>query len=132
MQKKLRKLNFKQLPPPAPPYTGGVRGGIDIDISDEAGQFKPIAVGNTEPQKHVATQSSATDKSDDEVVTAHIIPDDESEEVSEEEKTAIASAKQSAAQTSPPPRLSATSFEVDSDKPKEKPSDDIGPRPSTA
>ena len=36
---------------------------VDIDISDEAGQFKPIAVGNTEPQKHVATQSSATDKS---------------------------------------------------------------------
>lgn len=103
---------------------------VDIDISDEAGQFKPIAVGNTEPQKHVATQSSATDKSDEEVVTAHIIPDDESEEVSEEEKTAIASAKQSAAQTSPPPPLSATSFEVDSDKPKEKPSDDIGPRPT--
>lgn len=103
---------------------------VDIDISDEAGQFKPIAVGNTEPQKHVATQSSATDKSDDEVVTAHIIPDDESEEVSEEEKIAIASAKQSAAQTSPPPPLSATSFEVDSDKPKEKPSYDIGPRPT--
>ena len=103
---------------------------VDIDISDEAGQFKPIVVGNTEPQKHVATQSSATDKSDDEVVTAHIIPDDESEEVSEEEKTAIASAKQSAAQTSPSPPLSATSFEVDSDKPKEKPSDDIGPRPT--
>ena len=103
---------------------------VDIDISDEAGQFKPIAVGNTEPQKYVATQSSATDKSDDEVVTAHIIPDDESEEISEEEKTAIASAKQSAAQTSPPPPLSATSFEVDSDKPKEKPSDDIGPRPT--
>lgn len=103
---------------------------IDIDISDEAGQFKPIAVGNTEPQKHVATQSSSTDKSDDEVVTAHIIPDDESEETSEEEKVAIASAKQSAAQTSPPLPLSAISFEVDSDKPKEKPSDDIGPRPT--
>jgi len=103
---------------------------VDIDISDEAGQFKPIAVGNTEPQKHVATQRSATDKSYDEVVTAHIIPDDESEEVSEEEKIAIASAKLSAAQTSPPPSLSATSFEVDSDKPKEKPSDDIGPRPT--
>ena len=101
---------------------------VDIDISDEAGQFKPIVVGNTEPQKHVATQSSATDKSDDEVVTAHIIPDDELEEVSEEENTAIASAKQSAAQTPPP--LSATSFELDSDKPKEKPSDDIGPRPT--
>ena len=101
---------------------------VDIDISDEAGQFKPTAVGNTEPQKHVATQSSVTDKSDDEVVTAHIIPDDESEETSEEEKTAIASAKQSAAQTPPP--LSATSFELDSDKPKEKPSDDIGPRPT--
>ena len=103
---------------------------VEIDISDEAGQFKPIAVGNTEPQKHVATQSSATDKSDDEVVTACPIPDEDSKETSEEEKLAIASAKQSAAQTSPPPPLSATSFELDSDKPKEKPSDDIGPRPT--
>jgi hypothetical protein len=100
---------------------------VDIDISDEAGQFKPIAVGNIEPQQPSA-QNSVSHKSDDEVVTARPIPDDESEEVSEEEKTAIASAKQSAAQTSPP--LSATSFEVDSDKPKEKPSDDIGPRPT--
>ena len=103
---------------------------VEIDISDEAGQFKPIAVGNTEPQKHVATQSSATDKSDDEVVTARPIPDGDSKETIEEEKLAIASAKQSAAQTSPPPPLSATSFELDSDKPKEKPSDDIGPRPT--
>ena len=103
---------------------------VEIDISDEAGQFKPIAVGNTEPQKHVATQSSATDKSDDEVVTACPIPDEDSKETSEEEKLAIASAKQSAAQAPSPPPLSATSFEVDSDKPKGKPSDDIGPRPT--
>lgn len=103
---------------------------VDIDISDEAGQFKPIAVANTEPQKHVATQSSATDKSDDEVVTARPIPDDESGETSEEEKTAIASAKQSAAQALSPPPLSATSFELDSDKSRGKPSDDIGPRPT--
>ena len=103
---------------------------VEIDISDEAGQFKPIAVGNTEPQKHVATQSSATDKSDDEVVTACPIPDEDSKETSEEEKLAMASAKQSAAQAPSPPPLSATSFEVDSDKPKGKPSDDIGPRPT--
>ena len=100
---------------------------VDIDISDEAGQFKPIAVGKTEPQQPSAL-NSAFHKSDDEVVTARPIPDDESEETSEEEKTAIASAKQSAAQTPPP--LSATSFELDSDKPKEKPADDIGPRPT--
>ena len=102
---------------------------VEIDISDEAGQFKPIAVRNTEPQKPVVTQHSASHKSDDEVVTAHPIPDEDSKETSEEEKVAIASAEQSAAQAPPPP-LSAISFEVDSDKPKEKPSDDIGPRPT--
>ena len=102
---------------------------VDIDISDEAGQFKPIAVGNIEPQQPSA-QNSVSHKSDDEVVTARPIPDEDSKETSEEEKLAIASAKQSAAQTSPPPPLSATSFELDSDKPKEKPSDDIGPRPT--
>ena len=102
---------------------------VDIDISDEAGQFKPIVVGKTEPQQP-AVQSSAAHKSDDEVVTAHRIPDEESGETSEKEKAAIASAERSAAQASPPPPLSTTSFEVDSDKSKEKPSDDIGPRPT--
>ena len=102
---------------------------VDIDISDEAGQFKPIAVGKTEPQQPAA-QSSATHKSDDEVATARPIPDEESGETSEEEKAAIASAERSAAQASPPPPLSATSFEVDSDKSKGKPTDDIGPRPT--
>lgn len=42
---------------------------VDIDISDEAGQFKPIAVGKTELQQPAA-QSSATHKSDDEVAGA--------------------------------------------------------------
>ena len=98
---------------------------VDIDISDEAGQFKPIAVGKTEPQQSAA-QNSAAHKSDDEVATAHPIHDEESGETSEEEKKAIASAEQSAAQVPPP--LSATSFDVDSDKPKVNPSDDIGPR----
>lgn len=100
---------------------------VDIDISDEAGQFKPIAVGKTEPQQSTA-QNSAAHKSDDEVATAHPIHDEESGETSEEEKKAIASAEQSAAQVPPP--LSATSFDVDSDKPKVNPSDDIGPRPT--
>ena len=102
---------------------------VDVDISDEAGQFKPIEVGKTEPQQPAA-QSSATHKSDDEVATAHPIPDEESGETSEKEKAAIASAEQSAAQTPPPPPLSATSFDVDSDKPKGNPSDGIGPRPT--
>lgn len=102
---------------------------VDIDISDEAGQFKPIAVGNIEPQQPSAL-NSVSHKSDDEVVTARPIPDEDSKETSEEEKLAIASAKQSAAQAPSPPSLSATSFEVDSDKPKGKPSDDIGPRPT--
>ena len=102
---------------------------VDIDISDEAGQFKPIAVENTEPQQPSAL-NSVSHKSDDEVVTARPIPDGDSKEINEEEKLAIASAKQSAVQTSPPPPLSATSFEVDSDKPKGKPYADIGPRPT--
>ena len=65
---------------------------VDIDISDEAGQFKPIAVGNIEPQQPSA-QNSVSHKSDDEVVTACPIPDEDSKETSEEEKLAIASAK---------------------------------------
>lgn len=48
---------------------------VDIDISDEAGQFKPIAVENTEPQQPSAL-NSVSHKSDDEVVTARPIPDD--------------------------------------------------------
>ena len=102
---------------------------VDIDISDEAGQFKPIAVGKTEPQQP-AVQSSAAHKSEDEVATTHPIPDEESAETSVEEKTAIASAEQSAAQAPPTPPLSAKSFDVDSDKPKGNSSDDIGPRPT--
>ena len=102
---------------------------VDIDISDEAGQFKPIAVGKTEPQQP-AVQSSAAHKSEDEVATTHPIPDEESAETSVEEKTAIASAEQSAAQAPPTPPLSATSFDVDSDKLKGNPSDGIGPRPT--
>jgi len=102
---------------------------VDIDISDEAGQFKPIAVGKTEPQQP-AVQSSAAHKSEDEVATARPIPNEEPQETSEKEKTAISSAEQSAAQTPPTPPLSATSFDVDSDKPKGNSSDDIGPRPT--
>lgn len=102
---------------------------VDIDISDEAGQFKPIAVGNSESQQSAA-QSSASHKLVDEVVTVHPIPDEESAETSEEEKTAIASAEQSAAQAPSPPPLTTTSFEVDSDKSKGKSFDDIGPRPT--
>ena len=102
---------------------------VDIDISDEAGQFKPIAVGNTESQQSAA-QSSASHKLGDEVVTVHPIPDKESGEASEREKAAIASAEQSAAQGPSPPPLSTTSFELDSDKPKGNSSDDIGPRPT--
>jgi hypothetical protein len=101
---------------------------VDIDISDEAGQFKPIAVGKTEPQQPAA-QSSATHKSDDEVATAHPIPDEESGETSEKEKAAIASAEQSAAQTPPLHSQPHHSMWID-DKPKGNSSEDLGPRPT--
>ena len=49
---------------------------VEIDISDEAGQFKPITVEKSEPkQQPAAAQSSSVPKSDEEIVTARPIAD---------------------------------------------------------
>lgn len=93
---------------------------VEIDISDEAGQFKPIAVEKSEPKQHTTTvQSHSAPKSDEEIVTAHPIADGES------------SGKDDGEQPAPPPP-SATplgSADATSDV---KASEDFCPRPTDA
>lgn len=86
---------------------------VDIDISDEAGQFKPITVEKSEPkQQPAAAQSSSVPKSDEEIVTARPIADGE--------------------QSAPPSTPSATPFGSDDAKSDGKTSEDFGPRPTDA
>lgn len=84
---------------------------VEIDISDEAGQFKPISVGKSEPKQHTTTvQSHSAPKSDEEIVTARPIADGE--------------------QSAPPSTTSATPFGSDDAKSDGKTSEDFGPRPT--
>lgn len=93
---------------------------VDIDISDEAGQFKPITVEKSEPrQQTAAAQSHSAPKSDEEIVTARPIADGKSKENDEE------------AQSAPPPP-SATQFGSDNVKSEGKTSEDFCPRPTDA
>ncbi len=86
---------------------------VEIDISDEAGQFKPISVEKSEPkQQPAAAQSSSVPKSDEEIVTVRPIADGE--------------------QSSPPPPPSATPFGSDDAKSDGKTSEYFGPRPTDA
>ena len=85
---------------------------VEIDISDEAGQFKPITVEKSEPkQQTAAALNSSVPKSDEEIGTAHPIADGE--------------------QSAPPPP-SATPFGSDDAKSDGKTSEDFGPRPTDA
>ena len=94
---------------------------VEIDISDEAGQFKPIAVEKSEPkQQPAAAQSSSVPKSDEEIVTARPIADGEP------------SGKDNGEQSAPPPPPSATPFGSDDAKSEGKTSEDFGPRPTDA
>ena len=94
---------------------------VEIDISDEAGQFKPIAVEKSEPkQQPAAAQSSSVPKSDEEIVTAHPIADGES------------CGKAEGEQSDQPPSPSATPFGSDDAKSEGKTSEDFGPRPTDA
>ena len=93
---------------------------VDIDISDEAGQFKPIAVEKSEPKQPAAAQSSSVPKSDEEIVTAHPIADGES------------CGKAEGEQSDQPPSPSATPFGSDDAKSEGKTSEDFGPRPTDA
>lgn len=92
---------------------------VEIDISDEAGQFKPIAVEKSEPKQKITTvQSHSAPKSDEEIDTAHPIADGES------------SGKADGEQSSPPPPPSATPFGSDDAKSDGKTSEDFCPRPT--
>ena len=94
---------------------------VEIDISDEAGQFKPITVEKSEPkQQPAAAQSSSVPKSDEEIVTAHPIADGES------------CGKAEGEQSDQPPSPSATPFGSDDAKSEGKTSEDFGPRPTDA
>ena len=93
---------------------------VEIDISDEAGQFKPIAVEKSEPKQPAAAQSSSVPKSDEEIVTAHPIADGES------------CGKAEGEQSDQPPSPSATPFGSDDAKSEGKTSEDFGPRPTDA
>lgn len=94
---------------------------VDIDISDEAGQFKPIAVEKSEPKQHTAAAlNSSVPKSDEEIVTARPIADGES------------SGKADGEQSASPPPPSTSSFGSDDAKSDGKTSEDFGPRPTDA
>ena len=94
---------------------------VEIDISDEAGQFKPIAVEKSEPKQHTAAAlNSSVPKSDEEIVTAHPIADGES------------SGKADGEQSVSPPPPSTSPFGSDDAKSEGKTSEDFGPRPTDA
>ena len=93
---------------------------VEIDISDEAGQFKPIAVEKSEPSQQSATAQSTSSHTPEEIVTAHPIADGES------------SGKADGEQSAPPPPPSATPFGSDDAKSDGKTSEDFGPRPTDA
>ena len=98
---------------------------VDIDISDEAGQFKPITVGKDEPKHQPATAQRPTDQKPDEgIAAAQSNTDGQIEGSSEEQKSATASAE--------PHSPSATPFQSDNDNTEGKPSDDIEPLPTDA
>lgn len=93
---------------------------VEIDISDEAGQFKPITVEKSEPKQPSVTAQSTSSHTLEEIVTAHPIADGES------------SGKADGEQSSPPPPPSATPFGSDDAKSEGKTSEDFGPRPTDA
>ena len=92
---------------------------VEIDISDEAGQFKPITVEKSEPKQPSVTTQSTSSHTPEEIVTAHPIADGESCGKAEGEQSA----------PSPP---SATPFGSDDAKSDGKTSEDFGPRPTDA
>lgn len=61
---------------------------VDIDISDEAGQFKPIAVGNDEPKTQPVMNGMPK-------VTRTAETDTDSHSITEEKMKAIANASKS-------------------------------------
>ena len=104
---------------------------VEIDISDEAGQFKPIAVGKDEYRHQPAAVLHSTDHMPDEgIATAQPHTDVKVGATEEGQKTATASAEQSEAPSSPP--LSDATSQSDNAEQEDKPSDDIEPLPTDA
>ena len=93
---------------------------VEIDISDEAGQFKPIAVKKSEPRQQSVIAKSTSSHTSEEIVAAHPIADGEP------------SGKADGEQAPPPPPPSATPFGSDDAKSDGKTSEDFGPRPTDA
>ena len=93
---------------------------VEIDISDEAGQFKPITVEKSEPKQPSVTAQSTSSHTPEEIVTARPIADGEP------------SGKDDGEQPAPPPPSSATPFGSDDAKSEGKTSEDFGPRPTDA
>lgn len=93
---------------------------VEIDISDEAGQFKPITVEKSEPKQPSVTAQSTSSHTPEEIVTARPIADGEP------------SGKADGEQSAPPPPPSATPFGLDDAKSDGKTSEDFGPRPTDA
>ena len=93
---------------------------VEIDISDEAGQFKPITVEKSEPKQPSVTAQSTSSHTPEEIVTAHPIADGES------------SGKADGKQAPPPPPPSTSPFGSDDAKSEGKTSEDFGPRPTDA
>ena len=93
---------------------------VEIDISDEAGQFKPIAVEKSEPRQQSAIAKSTSTHTSEEIVTAQPIADGES------------SGKADGEQFASPPPPSTSPFGSDDAKSEGKTSEDFGPRPTDA
>ena len=92
---------------------------VEIDSSDEAGQFKPITVEKSKPKQPSVTAQSTSSHTPEEIVTAHSIADGES------------GGKDDGEQSAPPPP-SATPFGSDDAKSEDNTSEDFGPRPTDA
>jgi hypothetical protein len=104
---------------------------VDIDISDEAGQFKPITVGKDEYRHQPAAIQHSTDyKPDEGIATAQPHTDGQEKENGEGQKSSTASAERSEAPSSPP--LSDAPFQSDNAEQEGKQSDDIEPHPTDA
>lgn len=94
---------------------------VEIDISDEAGQFKPISVDKDETKLQTATAQSTSSHTSEEIVTARPIADGESSGKSDGEQSAP-----------PPPPPSATPFGSADATSDVKASEDFCPRPTDA
>jgi len=93
---------------------------VEIDISDEAGQFKPITVEKSEPKQPSVTAQSTSSHTPEEIDTAQPIADGEP------------SGKADGEQSASPPPPSTSPFGSDDAKSDGKTPENLGPRPTDA